>query len=180
MLIGVCGAAGAGKGSVAAVLTSRGFTEIAFADPLYAAVSAITGISVERLHDRDVKETVIPWIGKSPRQMLQSIGTEWGREMVDEDIWVNAALAAAGRHEAVVIPDVRFDNEAEAIRQAGGVVLRVVRPGSCCLTAETAAHASEAGVREELIDAEIANDGSLDDLAGKVDAALHRLPSPIM
>lgn len=180
MLIGLCGPAGAGKGSVAAVLRSRGFVELSFAGPLYAAVAAITGIPVERLRDREVKETSIPWIGKSPRQMLQSLGTEWGRQMVRGDLWIQAAFAEAGQHEKVVISDVRFANEAQAISDRGGIVIRVVRPGHSCLTQETATHASEAGIPDELIDAEVVNDGLLGDLSGKVDAAIERLRSPIM
>lgn len=180
MLIGLCGAAGAGKGSVAAVLRERGFVEIAFADPLYEAVAAIAGIPVERLRDREVKEAVIPWIGKSPRQLLQSLGTDWGRNMVADDLWVRAAMAKAAQHDSVVIPDVRFSNEAEAIRAAGGVILSVFRPGESCLTAETAAHESEAGIGRDLIDAEIANDGDLGDLRVRVDAALGRLPAATM
>jgi len=179
-LIGLCGAAGAGKGSVATILRSLGFVEVSFADPLYAAVAAITGIPTDRLRDRAVKEAVIPWVGKSPRQLLQTLGTEWGRQMVCDDLWVLSALRAASRHDRVVVPDVRFDNEARAIRERGGVVLKVVRPGASCLTADTSAHESEAGISVDLVDCEIVNDGGLTCLPGKVDAAIQRLPTHIM
>jgi hypothetical protein len=171
MLIGLCGPAGAGKNTVAEFLVDSDgctFRQIAFADPLYQCISTITGLSIGRLQDRAVKEAVIPWLGKSPRQMLQSMGTEWGRNSVHDEIWIRIALErakpelAAGR--GVVITDVRFDNEAQAIIDAGGEVWRVVRPGWRCLDAASAAHSSEAGVSGHLIARIIDNSGSLDAL----------------
>ena len=177
MLIGLCGAAGAGKNTVAELLTDSDggpFVQLAFADTLYECVSTITGLPVARLRDRDVKEAVIPWLGKSPRQMLQSMGTEWGRGMIHDQIWVRIAMERAGQHLAfssVVITDVRFDNEAQAIIDAGGEVWRVTRPGWRCLAEEAAAHQSEAGVSDHLVARNIANTGSLDDLRAELSAA---------
>jgi len=174
MLIGLTGRAGAGKDEAArAVLLAVDLhggnaTVTSFADPLYQSVAAITGISVGRLRDRAFKEEAIDWLGKSPRQLLQTLGTEWGRGMVHPDIWVRATMRLAQRDMDsglwVVIPDVRFDNEARAIREVGGRVFRVIRPGAGCLSAEAAVHPSEAGIRDELVDAEIVNDGDLDRL----------------
>lgn len=175
MIIGLCGAAGAGKGSVAnALVTKYFFTELAFADPLYAMVSTLTGLTVEQLHDREVKEKPIEWLGKSPRQLLQSLGTEWGRGMVKDDLWVGIAIRTALASARVVLTDVRFDNEAQAVKDAGGVVWRVVRDSHSCLTEDTARHASEAGVSRELVDLTIYNNGTLEALAGTVDAAMRK------
>jgi hypothetical protein len=170
MLIGLCGPAGAGKNTVAELLTdSNGgpFAQIAFADPLYECVSTITGLPVAKLKDRDVKEEVIPWLGKSPRQMLQTLGTEWGRGTVHPEIWIRIAMERAARHQTingVVITDVRFDNEAQAVIDAGGEVWMVTRPGWRCLAEEAAAHQSEAGVSDRLITRTIDNSGTMDDL----------------
>lgn len=177
MLIGLAGAAGAGKGSVASVLVrEHGFSEIAFADPLYEAVSAILQVPVGQLKDRTFKEAVIDWIGKSPRELLQLLGTEFGRKVIGESVWVDAGMrrAASLRRygENVVIADVRFDNEAEAILEAGGVVWEVTRRGAPCLTESTAKHESEAGVAHRLIALSLANDGSLSDLSLLVQYAL--------
>lgn len=169
MLVGLCGAAGAGKNTVAEFLTE--FTQLAFADPLYECVSTITGLPVDRLKDRDVKETVIPWLGKSPRQMLQSMGTEWGRDAIHPEIWIRIAMDRASRHTNVVVTDVRFDNEAQAIVDAGGEVWRVARPGWRCLADDAASHPSEAGVSDRLIARIIDNSGSLDDLRAQLAAA---------
>jgi len=176
MLIGLCGAAGSGKDSVASFLT--GYRKVAFADPLYECVSAITSISVERLKDRVVKEAVIPWIGKSPRQMLQTLGTEWGRDIVHDELWVRALFKRIagdlGRHANVVITDVRFRNEAAPVLGHGGEVWRVIRPGLACLAGETATHSSEAGIPDRMVSGVILNDGTLDDLKRKVQEAIIR------
>jgi hypothetical protein len=177
MLIGLCGPAGAGKNTVAELLTDSDggpFAQIAFADPIYECVSAITDLPVAKLKDRDVKEAVIPWLGKSPRQMLQTLGTEWGRGAVHPEIWIRIAMERAVRHldfNGVVITDVRFDNEAQAVIDAGGEVWRVTRPGWRCLADDAAAHQSEAGVSDHLVARTIDNSGSLDDLRDQLAAA---------
>lgn len=177
MLIGLCGQAGAGKNTVAELLTDsdRGpFAQIAFADPLYECVSTITGLTVAKLKDRAVKEEVIAWLGKSPRQLLQTLGTEWGRGTVHPEIWIRIAMERAANHmthNSVVITDVRFDNEAQAVIEAGGEVWKVTRSGWRCLAADAAAHQSEAGVSDHLIARTIDNSGSLDDLRAELAAA---------
>lgn len=187
ILIGLCGAAGSGKGAAAnRLVKSHGFIELAFADPLYAAVSAITGKPVGWLKDRVHKERPLHWCGgKSPRELLQLLGTEFGRSMIHEDIWVTRAMRSVVEARdsgcpGVVITDVRFDNEAVAIREEGGVILEVVRPGDGCLSAEAAGHASEAGISREHILASIANQGTLSDLDAAVDAVLGTLHADIM
>lgn len=163
MLIGLCGPAGCGKTTIAEWLRDhRGYRIVSFADPLYDAVSIITGVPVDRLKDRAVKENDLPGIGRSPRYLLQTLGTEWGRSMVSDDIWVQAAMARVRGGEDVVIPDVRFDNEAQAIVDRGGSVFYVVRPGWRCLEPAQAAHASERGVAIDKIASFVDNSGTVD------------------
>ena len=100
--------------------------------------------------------------------------------MVSEDIWIKIALRRASECERdgwnVAITDVRFANEAEAIRHAGGQVWRIDRPGAG-LAGQTAEHSSEAGIPDHLVNQVIRNVGNLDDLEEAVDAAFHSLPS---
>ena len=185
ILIGLCGAAGSGKGEVAKRLAaSHKFSEISFADPLYEAVSAIVGRPVDWLKDRNNKESVIPWVGKSPRELLQLLGTEFGRGMIDPDIWVRAAMQRAdwmlSAGLRVVIADVRFDNEAHAIRESGGAIFRVTRPGAAVLNSTTEAHESERGIREDHVLLTIENKGSLQVLGAAVDDAVASLYADIM
>lgn len=160
MIIGLAGRAGSGKTTLAKALEARGFKIISFADPLYEAVSAIVGLPVAALQQREVKETTLPWLGKSPRHLLQTLGTEWGRESISQTIWIDIAFHRAQHYENVVIPDVRFDNEARSIRGNGGSVWRLMRDDYRPLGGDAAGHSSEAGVSQHLIDHVISNDGS--------------------
>ena len=182
MIIGICGAAGAGKNTVAERLcVQHKFVPLAFADPLYDAVSAITGLSVEQLQDRSRKENALGWISCSPRRLLQTLGTDWGRNMIHPEIWVMATMQRADAAGGdICITDVRFVNEAAAVKARGGVVWRVVRPGSATLAGETASHESERGIPQEYIDDEVVNCGSILDLHAAVDAAMARLQTATM
>lgn len=182
-LIGLTGRARAGKDQSAEYLRLyRGFARIALADPLKAAAAAMFGVPREDFDDPETKELVRPYWNLSPRQMAQKLGTEAARDTFGADIWLKRAtleliqLADEASEVAaetfgpvsVVVTDVRFDNEAEWIKRHGGRVIRIVRPG----TAAVAAHASEAGVSDWLVDAEIVNDGDLTELRSKVLAAV--------
>lgn len=180
MIIGLCGAAGAGKGEVAKVLRARfRAVEMAFADPLYEMVSIATGVTPGCLADRAQKEEPIGWVGKSPRELLQTLGTEWGRTCVAEDFWIRHLLRRLDATDqawlgkaTICVTDVRFDNEAKAIRGRGGVIWRVVRDSLSCLTASAAKHESENGISQHLVDAIVSNDGDLTDLDAAV-CSLH-------
>lgn len=170
-LIGIAGPAGCGKNTVAAMIPDA--VVIGFADPLYAALSVLLGIPEAVLRSRAAKERPIDWIGKSPRQMLQTLGTNWGRELVMDDLWITLAarridaLEQAGT-PVVAIADVRFDNEAEMIRSRGGEVWSLIRtPAS-----ETYSHVSEAGISGSLIDRRIDNTGTPEQTRELVTAAL--------
>jgi len=183
VIIGLCGAAGAGKNTVAERLClEHKFVPLAFADPLYAAVSAITGLSVSQLQDRSRKENTLGWISCSPRKLLQTLGTEWGRNMIHPEIWVMATMQKVESYPEFnyCITDVRFANEAAAIKARGGVVWRVVRPGFGVLDGETASHESERGIPDEYVDGEIINSGDVFDLNAAVDAAMGRLQAATM
>lgn len=163
-VIGITGRIASGKSLAASMVPDA--VVIQLADPLYQMVSVIVGEPESMLRDRKRKERVIPWLGKSPRQLLQTLGTEWGRTLIAEDVWITLmrrrvnALAAAG-HETVVIADVRFDNEAQAIRDMGGEVWRIVRDRADMAEPD---HASESGISPDLIDRTIDNRGTIDDL----------------
>lgn len=172
-LIGVTGRAGSGKSLVAGMVA--GGIVIQLADPLYAALSMMLGLPEVMLRDRRFKEKPIEWIGQSPRQMLQTLGTEWGRESIREDIWLELckrriALLQENGAEVVVVADVRFENEAAMIREAGGQVWHVRRPLADEAGVE---HKSEAGITAADGDRIVVNDGTIEQLRHKVFAAIH-------
>jgi hypothetical protein len=171
-LVALTGPAGSGKSHCARLLELKhGFEALAFADPLYEAIGAITGLAPESLARQ--KEAPIPWLGASPRMLLQTLGTEWGRQMVHVDLWVRIAerrLAIAREQgvDRVVFQDCRFANEAAWVRSCGGEVWALWGRGL-----DVRPHASEAGLALHLIDRRLFN-GPGADLEGQVEAAMAR------
>ena len=127
----------------------------------------------------------------TPRKLLQLLGTECGRQIIHPNIWVNALFAdykAVKVHEKVtdnlnlksfkkpnwIITDVRFPNEAQAIKDRGGVVIRVNRT---YYTEDKKyimghdpfeTHPSETALDDYEFDHVIDNNGSIEDLIEKV------------
>lgn len=169
-LIGLSGPAGAGKDLVASMIPHS--RRVAFADPLYAGLAAMLGCEESTLRDRRTKEQPTS-LGVSPRRLLQTLGTEWGRRLVHDEIWLRIAKRRWARAwedgvHAVVVPDVRFENEAEAIRAAGGEIWLVHRPSA----APVEAHASEAGLPLRLVDRLLLNGSTVTELRYRVESTL--------
>jgi hypothetical protein len=158
-LIGLCGLAGCGKSTVAAYLENElGYARVRFAGPLKDMLRAL-GLS-ERHIEGDLKEVPCELLGgKTPRQAMQSLGTEWGRDMVADDLWIRA-WADRLPVGPVVAEDVRFPNEAAAIREKGGLLIRITGRGGIA-----GGHASEANRLD--VDVEIENTGSLAQLKAR-------------
>lgn len=167
-VIGFAGRAGAGKTTAAqAAAAAAGGVVIGFADPLYAALAAALGVPVATLQDRATKELPLS-VGKSPRQLLQTLGTEWGRQLVRADLWVWRArqrIDEAGRAGVplVAISDVRFRNEVDAIRELGGEVWWIHRPGL-----GEGQHVSERELQPQDCDRQVVNGDGVDALAWMV------------
>jgi len=160
-LIGLCGPKGVGKTTFAKQQDAR---VLSFAGPIKRMLKQILPPG-DWLGER--KEDQLPGFpeGITARVCLQTLGTEWMRATIDADGWVKAAMREAEYFlqamplsqlstpdSKVIFDDVRFANEAVAIRQAGGRVYRVSRKD---FEASTDFHISELGLPEELIDGEI-------------------------
>jgi hypothetical protein len=159
-IIGLCGAAGVGKSYIANMLgKNENFVERSFAKTLKEAAAVIFDFSHEQLYGPSEKrnEPDPRWAREgreplSPREALQVLGTEIARQLHD-DVWIRAGMRAMDPNTRYVFPDVRFNNEARAIRDMGGVVVKVCREG----TKSVRAHASEQGIDPALIDFELDN-----------------------
>lgn len=175
MIIGITGKKGSGKSSAAAWLVDQDYRVMSFAEPLKAMVRLLmkrVGIStVDIEHYEQNKETYIVEIGCSYRVLCQSLGTQWGRE-VNKSLWLICARHALkfnhGSH--VVFDDVRFDNEADFIRDQGGLIIHLMRPSSVVDD-----HESERGVKFVEGDALVINEGSLDQLLGRIGVVVDAL-----
>lgn len=177
--VGLAGVARSGKDSVGRVLVGEGFKKRSFAAPMRQALAIVNG-HVETVDGfmplMDALYLFGGWEGlkvKAPgvRGLLQRLGTGVGRELWGEDFWVDLVFRDLVFTEDYVFTDVRFPNEVEAIRARGGVVWQVVRPGVEAVNN----HISESALDGVVFDATIVNDGSLEDLEGKVLGCLKSL-----
>lgn len=176
-IVGLSGFAQSGKDTFAGFLVEAGFVQHAFADPMREALLRLDpmvlplGAPPISLSELIQVPSDWEWAKRNTsdvRGLLQRLGTEVGREMFGEDFWVKYALDKADA-DLVVLSDVRYRNEADAIVARGGVVVRIEREG----VGPANSHASET----EMTDypnfmATVYNDGDLDHLRGIAQAFL--------
>lgn len=167
IVIGLHGRARAGKDTVANfIISHRGGYLYSFADPIRAMLVPL-GIDMSDPYWQARKEDVIPALGVSPRRLMQTLGTEWGRQIISPDLWlIMAKQRLLNFGPGMVIADVRFENEASWVRSQGGRVIHVERPKNVAVEA----HASEAGIefKGEEGDIKIVNGGTLEDLQNTI------------
>jgi hypothetical protein len=176
MLIGITGKARSGKDAIAKYLyAAHGFTRIAFADPLKMAAQSAFGLTNEQTWSDDLKEVVIDSWGLTPRRIFQLFGNEAMKPVFGDDHWINRWIISANTliDDDIVVPDVRFEHEAAMIRRRGGIIVHVHRPAVEGLLGAAGAHSSEAGIDFRAGDFRIDNNGTLENLASKVDVMLH-------
>ena len=204
MIICVCGFIGSGKDTIADYLTNfHGYRRESFANSLKDAVAQVFGWDRTMLEGRtkqarEWREQVDPWWSErlkmpnlTPRWILQYWGTEVCRRAFHDDIWI-ASLENKLRNskDDIVISDCRFPNEIKSIKNAGGIVIRVVRgaepdwyndaadmnAGDKCMNYMMGKtrmqllgiHASETAWVGTKFDAVMDNNGTIDDLYEQV------------
>lgn len=175
LVIAFTGLAGSGKSTAAMHLVERhGFVRVRFAGPLKAMMAAL-GLSEFEI-EGDRKEVPCDLLcGRTPRYAMQTIGTEWGREIIGNDLWTRAWRAAVDKLPAgvpVVVDDCRFPNEAAAVLDFRlGTLASIVRPGA---GAGAAGHSSE-GQPLPLPHFKIDNSQSVEVLHDQVDAMVRTM-----
>ena len=167
-----------GKTTVARHLAYRhGYTPIKFADPIKMMVSTLldyTSLSYDRIFEategKDKERQIKELGGTTARKLLQTLGVEWGRKCIDENIWANILVERVAHDNLkYVIDDLRFPNEMAALRKlVGAKFWRVDRYG----VALNHGHASDGLLDGMQFDAHINNDGSLEQLHKQIDEAL--------
>lgn len=173
VVIGLSGYAQTGKDTLGSILVGQhGFERIAFADKLREFLLALdpTVLIQQRAaayHPR--LSTLIQAFGweqaktqfPEVRELLQRLGTEAGRRILGENVWINAALGGLQTGHKYVITDVRFLNEFHAVKSLGGQVWRLERPGFVPVNA----HESETALNGVTFDQYIFNCMTIKDLA---------------
>jgi ABC-type dipeptide/oligopeptide/nickel transport system ATPase subunit len=166
MLIGFNGGMGAGKSTAIQLLgkiADREVRNVKFAQPIYDIQ--------EYAYQRIASVYQRPANFVKDRKLLQWIGTEWGRDSISPDLWLSIwreevlRLQHLNPDALIVCDDVRFDNEAMALRGLGGKIIRIVADRAQERTmAGIANHASEAGISAHYIDYLVENNGTVSDL----------------
>jgi hypothetical protein len=163
-----------GKTFTATVLAHQGFHPVSFAEPLKRmAMTFLRDFGYREDEAAKLvwvdKHKLIPEIGITARQLLQRLGTEFGRQQIADDVWIRCWEARIKGHDQVVTDDVRFLNEAEAVKAAGGQLWMIRRP----YAEHDGAHISEGALDNwNGFDVVIDNDGSLEEFRRKIDAVL--------
>jgi hypothetical protein len=131
-IIGLYGPQRVGKTTVAEAIEHitkpHGWKRMSFAQPIREMLRPILPASaLSPFADKDNPLRVLG--GKSVRDALKLLGTEWGRDLITNDIWINALLSRAeeNKWDKIVIDDLRMDNEAHAIKSLGGIIVKIVR-----------------------------------------------------
>lgn len=170
-LVGLTGLPRSGKDSFAEHLCRfYGFKTYAFAGPLKAAASLLLDRSLGEMlglggFDREAE---LPEWGFSTRWFLQMLGTECMRQQIHKDFWIKRmeiSLKKLPPNAKVVITDVRFENETKMIRDLGGMIIQINRPGLV-----KSDHPSDAGVKILAHEVVVDNSGTLEQLHQVVDA----------
>lgn len=166
-LIGIAGRARSGKDTVANfALAAIGGYLYSFADPIRAMLVPL-GIDMRDPYWQARKEEVIPALGVSPRKLMQTLGTEWGRELINPELWLLLARQRLLQHgPGMIVTDVRFENEAAWVRDNGGMIIHVIRPDAPGVRE----HTSESGVAIQPADVQLFNSGTLEELQSSVRA----------
>lgn len=189
-LIGVSGRKRSGKDTFAArLIADHGFTKVAFAEPMRAMLKAQDPIvdwigddvRIDPIHLTDVLGPDDDWETAKElpevRRLLQALGTEAGRAILGENVWVDAAFRVVDSIPGpVVITDVRFPNEADFVERWPGSVtyglfVRVHRPG----LPQNDLHPSETALDDRIANVRVINDGTIADLHRAADAIASQL-----
>ena len=184
LIVGLVGCAGSGKSTVAQHLVHRlGFTQLSFASSLKDCAAAIFGWSRADLEGESEaarlwREAVDPWWSArlgipylTPRWVLRHLGTEVMRHNFHEEVWIASLQRRMHVVDTpIVVSDLRFPNEVQAILDVGGVVIRIERPGW-----EASGHITETALADCVADDVLVNSGSVKDLRLLVDKSIEGL-----
>lgn len=185
-IIGFLGVKSSGKDTAGQYLIDKfGYTKHALGDPVKQICKTMFNLSDEQITDQKLKEQTDPRWGLSPRTMFQRIGTEFGQiklyrlfpELKNyvpyRTLWVKIFEQWLENHpeSLVVITDLRFEHEINAIKSNGGIIVKINRD-----TGLIDNHISEIDINQinkDLVDYEIDNNYAVEDLYSQLDSIIY-------
>jgi len=130
VIIGLIGKKNSGKDTFADQLCSiYDFEKYSFAKPLKKVCRELFLLDEKQVNDPILKEKIdIRW-NKSPRQLLQLIGTDIVRKYIDENFWIKHFnfYIDKNEHKNIIVSDVRFINELNEIKNKNGILIKINR-----------------------------------------------------
>ncbi len=186
MIIAISGKIGSGKSTVGDIFEKQGFQLDSFAKSVKDICSILFGYDRNKIEgstpdDRLWREKVdknhTNLIGKNftPRDAMVLVGTQFGRNMIHQNIWIETLFNRYDKNTDLLITDLRFPNEYEEIKKRGGIVIRINRPNLTKLTnlnssnsSNSSNHISECALDNYNFDYVINNNTTLYDLEIKV------------
>lgn len=165
-LVGLVGLKQSGKTTASRFFQNHGFTCIPFASVIKDMLLAF-GLSEAQLFgdQKEVPSDIL--CGQTPRFTMQTLGTEWGRSIIGNDIWLNAWENKMSQHPKVVVDDARFHNEVGLVQDLGGTIIRVTRDAA---GQNGDLHVSEVNIPHLDADVHVHNGGTISGLHLKLRA----------
>ena len=172
---------GVGKSTLTNYLKNfYGGAEVNFADPLKQISMILFGLTEEEVTDPKLKETFIPRLNTTPRNILQKLGTEIGRNIIPEifpeipltsnNIWIDIFKRTCDSHfengtKIIWNSDMRFEDEYNFILSKNGVYIDIQRESNISNNQiSTDQHSSEQQNISDYAHGRIINDSDIDTL----------------
>jgi hypothetical protein len=163
-----------GKSTISKYLVEKyNYSMLTFASPMKDMITIIfkgLGYSddkIEAMLYGNLKEVIVKELGVTPRHMLVTLGSEWGRGMIDDSMWIKIAMKSLDNTINHVCEDIRLLNEAERLRSKGFKIIRVINPRATLVES-----ISEGKLDDYNFDKVLINDGTIEDLQKSVDSMI--------
>lgn len=159
-----------GKSTVAEILKGHGYKTVSFATPLKEmTIRFLMGFGYSKGDAERIikdKDFVIGEVELRVRDIMQRLGTDWGREMIHKDVWIKMWESKQRLFPFVVVDDMRFPNDYEMVKKRGGLMIMIDRDKARSQNREK--HESEGALDGFDFDHVIYNNGSLSELEEKI------------